>query len=137
MYVLGNPPYLGRSLRDKEQQQDMDIVFNGLKNYKDLDYICCWFMQASRYIHNFNAKFAFVTTNSISQGIQIGLLWPHIFRLRLSIEFCYTSFKWTNNAKGNAGVSVVIIGITNESKNLIKRIYSEKWMKEVVNIEVV
>jgi hypothetical protein len=134
IYILGNPPYLGRSFRNNQQQIDMDIIFDGLENYKDLDYISCWFISASKYIQNANAKFSFVTTNSISQGIQVGLLWPHIFRLSLNIGFCYTTFKWENNAKANAGVSVVIIGIANESSRLIKRIYSDTRFKIVQNI---
>ena len=134
IFVLGNPPYLGRSLRNNEQQLDMDIVFSGGGNYKDLDYISCWFISASKYIQKSNSKFAFVTTNSVSQGTQISLLWPHIYQLNLTIEFCHSTFKWGNNAKANAGVSVAIIGVANQTSGLTKRIYSGNRYKIVQNI---
>lgn len=115
VYVFGNPPYLGRSLREKFQQIDMDIVFEGkIKNYKDLDYISCWFYKASEYIENDLAKAAFVSTNSLVQGIQVGLLWPFIFDIGIKIYFAHDTFKWSNNASYNAGVSVCIIGITSQ-----------------------
>ena len=117
IYILGNPPYLGSSLQNKEQKDDLKFVCdNKLKNFKNLDYIACWFMKAADYIHNSNIQFAFVTTNSITQGEQVGLLWPYIFNKQEEIYFAYNSFKWTNNAKGQAGVSVVIIGVRNNQK---------------------
>jgi hypothetical protein len=134
IYIMGNPPYIGRSLRNYDQQIDMDFVFSGIDNYKDLDYICCWFILSSKYIHSANIKFSFVTTNSISQGIQVSLLWPHIFKLNHQINFCHTSFKWGNNAKANAGVSVVIIGISNEYYSKTKCIYNGSSFKIVDNI---
>jgi len=113
IYVLGNPPYLGSSMQSKEQKDDMASVFSGIKNYKNLDYIACWFLKAAEYIQNSNTQFAFVSTNSICQGEQVALLWPHIFSKELEIEFAHQSFKWSNNAKGSAGVTCVIIGIRN------------------------
>lgn len=113
VFVFGNPPYLGRSLREKDQQVDMDVVFNGeLRIYKDLDYISCWFYKATEYIRNTVSRAAFVPTNSISQGIQVGLLWPSIFNKGVKLFFTHNSFKWLNNAKNNAGVTVCIIGLT-------------------------
>ena len=72
--------------------------------FNNLDYIACWFYLATKYILNQNAKFAFVTTNSINQGEQVAILWPHLLKNNIEINFAYPSFKWTNNAKGNAGV---------------------------------
>lgn len=121
IYILGNPPYLGSFLQSKEQKEELAITCNGFKSYKDLDYIAIWFIKASSYVEDANSKFAFVTTNSVCQGEQVGLLWPHIFNKKLEIFFAYKSFKWTNNAKGNAGVYCTIIGvanISNESKKL-------------------
>src|SRR5690554_4076645 len=114
-YVIGNPPYLGYSRQDKDQKEDMSIVFSNVKSYKKLDYIACWFYKATEYIENTKAKYAFVTTNSITQGEQVALLWPLILNKGQEIDFAHQSFKWTNNAKRNAGVSVVIIGIRNIS----------------------
>lgn len=109
VYILGNPPYLGRSLRDKNQQDDMDIVFSNVNFYKDLDYIACWFYKGSDYISDNNSALAFVSTNSICQGTQVNLLWPHLLKLNIHLFFCHVAFKWNNNAKSNAGVSVVIV----------------------------
>jgi len=133
IYILGNPPYLGYGKQNKEQKEDLKIVFDKVKNYKKLDYISCWFIKASEYIKNFNSEFAFVTTNSITQGEQVGLLWPNIFNKNLEISFAHQSFKWTNNAKGNAGVSVVIIGLRS-IKSKPKYIFNSGLSKKAVNI---
>jgi hypothetical protein len=112
VYVIGNPPYLGFKGWVREQKKDMSIVFNGFKTVNRLDYISCWFKKGADYIKGLNAKLAFVSTNSICQGEQVSLIWPYILK-ELEINFAHTSFKWTNNAKGSAGVSVVIISLRN------------------------
>ncbi len=133
IYILGNPPYLGSSMQNKEQKEDMSIVFKGFKNYKNLDYIGAWFIKATNYIKGINSQYAFVSTNSICQGEQVSLLWPYIFSKDLEIGFAHTSFKWTNNAKGNAGVTVVVVGIRNVlSKEKI--IYFDNLKKSTTNI---
>lgn len=133
VYVIGNPPYLGYSRQDENQKEDMKIVFSRFNNYKKLDYIACWFYKATQYIENKNAKYAFVTTNSITQGEQVALLWPLILNKCQEIEFAHQSFKWTNNAKGNAGVAVVIIGIrNNDTKD--KFLYNKNLKQSVKNI---
>lgn len=123
VYVLGNPPYLGYALQSAEQKEDMEIVFKNVEDYKKLDFIACWFYLGSKYIVNSNSKFAFVTTNSICQGEQVLILWPNIFNKKLEIGFAYQSFKWRNNAKAVAGVTVAIIGIQNINNN-DKRLYN-------------
>jgi hypothetical protein len=133
VYVIGNPPYLGYSRQDENQKEDMKIVFSRVNNYKKLDYIACWFYKATNYIQNTNAKYAFVTTNSITQGEQVALLWPLILKKKQEIAFAHQSFKWVNNAKGNAGVAVVIIGIRN-IENSDKFLYNENIKTEVKNI---
>ena len=114
VYILGNPPYVGRSKRNEDQQQDMDYVFiNRNIKYKDLDYIASWFIKAKDFIKNEKkVKLAFVSTNSICQGTQVNLLWKYLLDESLNINFAYKSFKWGNNAKHNAGVTCVIIGIS-------------------------
>jgi hypothetical protein len=114
IYILGNPPYLGYSVQTEMQKQDMAKVFNNFSEYKSLDYISCWIVKGALYILNSNAQFAFVTTNSICQGEQVALLWPSILTNKLEIGFAHTSFKWSNNAKQIAGVTVVIIGVRNK-----------------------
>lgn len=133
VYVIGNPPYLGYSRQDESQKEDMKIVFSRINNYKKLDYIACWFYKATQYIENKNAKYAFVTTNSITQGEQVALLWPLILNKGQEIEFAHQSFKWTNNAKGNAGVAVVIIGIRNID-DTDKFLFNQNLKQSVKNI---
>jgi len=133
VYIIGNPPYLGYARQDVEQKKDTDITFYGVKDYKKLDYISCWFYIASSYIQNTAAKFAFVATNSITQGEQVALLWPLILRRNQEISFAHQSFKWSNNAKGNAGVSVVIIGIRNIDDSE-KFLYNKNIKQSVKNI---
>jgi len=123
IYILGNPPYLGSSMQSSKQKDDMTFVFHGIDEYKNLDYIACWFLKGANYIQKFNAQYAFVSTNSICQGEQVALLWPYIFKKPLDIGFAHTSFKWTNNAKAKAAVIVIIIGIRNlnsKSKYIFK-----------------
>lgn len=116
IYILGNPPYIGGKGQSKEQKADMNFVFSEYKNYKELDYIACWFLLASNFIsQKINSHFAFVTTSSINQGAQVGQLWPIIYSKNLEISFAHLPFVWSNNAKSNAGVSVSIIGISNKS----------------------
>ncbi len=115
IYILGNPPYLGSKVQDKSHKSDMLDLLSGFKKFKDLDYISCWFLKAAKFIQGFKAEYAFVTTNSICQGSQVVMLWPNIFDMGLEIGFAHKSFKWTNSAKGQAGVICSIIGIRNIS----------------------
>ncbi len=110
VFVFGNPPYLGSRNQDKEQKNDMKAVF--CEDFGSLDYIACWFYKGAKYIENSQAECAFVTTNSICQGLQVALLWKRILRNGVEISFAHTSFKWSNNAKHNAAVTVAIVGIT-------------------------
>ncbi|GAA3993060.1 class I SAM-dependent DNA methyltransferase [Mucilaginibacter dorajii] len=133
VYLLGNPPYLGSFLQSKEQKADLAFVCHGFKSYKDLDYIACWFIKAAQFVEGSSAKFAFVTTNSVCQGEQVILLWPYIFARKLEIQFAYKSFKWTNNAKKNAGVYCTIIGIG--ARNLEKKkLFAETIYQQINNI---
>ncbi|TYC08170.1 class I SAM-dependent DNA methyltransferase [Bizionia gelidisalsuginis] len=133
IYILGNPPYLGSFLQSKEQKSDLALVCNGFKSYKDLDYIACWFIKSALFVQKDNVKYAYVTTNSICQGEQVSLLWPFILSQGLEIFFAYNSFKWTNNAKGNAGVYCTIIGIQNKT-TLKKKIFNQTSFEVVDNI---
>lgn len=134
VYVLGNPPYQGARRQSKYQKNDMKDVFEGTNKFKDLDYIACWFYLGAKYISGNNAQLAFVSTNSIVQGLQVSLLWPKIFNKKLGINFCHHSFKWDNNAKTNAGVTVVIIGLKNLNKIKECTIYFNNHGKKVSKI---
>ncbi|TAG19306.1 MAG: class I SAM-dependent DNA methyltransferase [Cytophagia bacterium] len=133
VYIIGNPPYLGARVQDEEQKRDMDLVFQTFPKYKDLDYISVWFFKAKKYIEGLNAKAAFVSTNSVCQGQQVALLWPNILKNGTEIAFAYLSFKWTNNAKGNAGVTVIVLGLRNKSTEP-KFLFNENIKKEAKNI---
>ncbi len=111
IYIIGNPPYLGSNMHSDEQREEMQKIFR-TDSLDRLDYIGTWFMLGARYIKNANAKLAFVTTNSITQGVQASFLWSRLYQENVYIQFAVKSFKWTNNAKSNAGVTVVIIGLT-------------------------
>ena len=133
IYILGNPPYLGYSMQKEVQKKDMEIALSKVPNYKKLDYISCWIIKASDYIKESIHKFSFVTTNSVAQGEQVSLLFPYILNANQELYFVHQSFKWTNNARGNAGVTVVIIGIRT-STNKEKFIFAGNIRKNVKNI---
>lgn len=133
VYILGNPPYEGARKQSASQKTDMSITFNGMKGYNNMDYIAPWFYKGAKYIEGFNSKCALVTTNSICQGEQVSLIWKYILSEQIEIDFAYQSFKWSNSAKGQAGVSVIIVGLRNTS-NKPKQLYTEKLKKEAKNI---
>lgn len=133
IYILGNPPYSGFSMQSKKQKDDMKRTFYPRTDYKRLDYIGCWFILAANYIKNQNAEYGFVSTNSITQGEQVALLWPYIFEAGLEIGFAYQSFKWTNNARGNAGVTCVVVGVRNPSSKT-KWLFKDGIKHSVMNI---
>ena len=133
VFIIGNPPYLGARQQSKDQKDDMYQVFGEDKGIGDLDYIAIWFMKAAEYINGRLAKFAFVSTNSVTQGVQVSALWPKIFGEHLEIFFAHSAFKWGNNAKKNAGVTCVIIGIRNAS-NEQKFIFNSGLKIAVENI---
>ncbi|MDY0227850.1 MAG: hypothetical protein RBR38_13600 [Desulfomicrobium apsheronum] len=123
-YLCGNPPYLGNKLQSEEQKSDLAVVFDGrLEGWKSLDYVAAWLMKAADYGLKTNAASAFVVTNSVCQGQQVPILWPTIFATGHSIEFAHTSFKWSNLASHNAGVIVIIVGISNTAGRK-KRLYT-------------
>lgn len=129
VYVMGNPPYYGSKKQTPEQKEDMVTALAELKDKKGLDYIAGWFWKGAKYILGTKAKYAFVTTNSISQGEQVGMLWKPILSKGLTIAFARTSFKWSNNAKNNATVSCVIIGVSNEYTGK-RRFFNETTQEE-------
>jgi hypothetical protein len=113
--ICGNPPYLGSQLQNEDQKADLKSIFGSVeKRWPSLDYIAGWFMKAASFKGVDTVRFAFVSTNSISQGEQVPVLWPHLLKAGLSISFAHTSFKWNNLARSNAGVTVSIIGLVPE-----------------------
>ncbi len=139
VFICGNPPFNGYNSRNEQQKEDMEAVFSGFKKYKDLDFVASWFWKAAQIICDSTAttEAAFVTTNSITQGEQVALLWPEIFNKGISISFAYQTFNWKNSARENAGVHVAIIGLSSE-QNRLKLLFQpqiDKWIsRRVPNI---
>ena len=112
-YLFGNPPFRGHQYRTASQKRDMSRVWGNEGQVNRLDYVTCWFNKAAQYTStNKNVDTAFVSTNSITQGEQSGILWPFLFAAGLSIHFAHRTFQWNNEARGKAAVHCVIIGMT-------------------------
>lgn len=112
-FILGNPPFVGAMVMGDSQRADMAQVFSDLKGYGILDYVCAWYWKAAHYIGSGSIRGAFVSTNSITQGEQVGVLWgPLVMRFGLHITFAHRTFRWSNEAKGVAAVHCVIVGFS-------------------------
>jgi hypothetical protein len=138
-YICGNPPYLGSTWQASEQKADLYGIFaNRTNNWKSLDYVAGWFMKAADYSMNTKTATAFVSTNSICQGQQVPILWPLVFATGNKVAFAATSFTWANLASHNAGVTVVIVGISCQLEKPARlfSIFSDSTfvVKEVPNI---
>ena len=138
-YIIGNPPFRGVKERTIDQSNEVKNIFSKLPGSGNLDYVACWFKKAAEFIKNTNIKCAFVSTNSISQGIQPGILWKILINLETKIDFCYRTFVWDNELKKKANVHVIIIGFSHKNVKTKKIIYDfdlEKnlFSKHVKNI---
>ncbi len=110
-YILGNPPFVGKSFQDSQQKKDMKSVFDSVKGAGVLDYVTAWYIKAAQIIQETNISCSFVSTNSISQGEQVSILWREMYETyNIKIYFAHRTFNWTNEAKSNAAVHCVIIG---------------------------
>jgi hypothetical protein len=132
VFIIGNPPYLGTKNQSNEQKLELQNCFTSTNTSKHVDYIAAWFAKASRYIND-KSSFAFVTTNSISQGAQVTIVWPEILSDDKEIIFAHRDFRWSNNAKSKAAVTCSIIGIS-VKKNRDKFLFSELMRKKVNSI---
>lgn len=129
-YILGNPPFLGARVMSKEQSAEIACLFNGVKNAGNLDYVTGWYKKAADYIKDTTIKCAFVSTNSICQGQQVPILWPLLFSQGIHIDFAHQTFKWSNEARGNAAVYCIIVGFSlNESTD--KKLFLYEDVKDV------
>ena len=113
-YIIGNPPFIGKKEMNPGQKADTETIFKGMKGTGVLDYVTCWYIKAAQLIQHTKTKVAFVSTNSITQGEQVGVLWNMLFNyFKIKIHFAHKTFQWTNEAKGKAAVHCVIIGFAN------------------------
>lgn len=142
-YILGNPPFVGMSLMDKEQQADRDVAMALVPDTERagrLDYVCCWYAKAIDYARNSRTKAAFVSTNSITQGEQARSMGPMLTDNGFHIDFAHRTFAWTSEASGKAAVHVVIVGFSNGAAPAKRRLFdyptltSEPVLREVANI---
>jgi type II restriction/modification system DNA methylase subunit YeeA len=110
-FILGNPPFVGKQLQNADQKADMNRVLGDVKGAGVLDYVTAWYIKSAEFIQNTLIRCALVSTNSISQGEQVGILWQELYnKYKIKIHFVHRTFSWRNEAKGNAAVHCVIIG---------------------------
>jgi hypothetical protein len=113
-FILGNPPFIGSKMMSEVQRQDLIATFKNATGAGVMDYVSAWYVKTAELIQNSNIKAAFVSTNSISQGEQVGVLWNVLFNIyKIKIHFAHRTFRWSNEAKGNAAVYCIIIGFAN------------------------
>jgi hypothetical protein len=130
IYVIGNPPYLGSRNQSPEHKRDLARITS---RFRSLDYVAGWVLVGAEYIRGTAAQLALVTTNSITQGEQVALLWPIVLGNTLEIGYAYTSFAWSNRARGGAGVTCVVFALRSASK-LPKHIYTDEIRHEAERI---
>ena len=139
-YICGNPPYLGSRRQEKIHKEELEsIASKHEKKWRSLDYASAWVFLAREYQKAEPCTFAFVTTSSLCEGLHVSLLWKHILREGSKIVFAQRSFKWSNLAKGNAGVSVVVVGVSNADVRIDCRIFdgTEKTVAKSINAYLV
>ena len=134
-YICGNPPYLGSRRQNDSHKSELESIASRFeKKWRSLDYSASWIFLAKQYCQSVNCSFAFVTTSSLCEGLHVSLLWKHIIQHNESIIFAHRPFKWSNLANNNAGVSVVIVGVSNNSEKRVKRIFDSESVKICENI---
>jgi hypothetical protein len=130
-YIMGNPPFVGHQWRSKE---DLEAVCRDIPKCGKLDYVCGWYNKAADYMQGTNIHTAFVSTNSISQGESVGILWKPLFEKGVDIEFAYRTFVWTSEAKDKAAVHCVIVGFTCGTSSRTKLLFESERSKIVSHI---
>ena len=131
-YIMGNPPFVGARWMSKEQKMDMEVVFRGIKDYGNLDFVTAWYKKASDYISNSGIRVAFVSTNTITQGEQPAIFWKPLFDSGIHIDFAYRTFRWDSEASIKAHVHCVIIGFSFENSNKEKIIFDTDNQRHIV-----
>ncbi len=128
-HIIGNPPFIGSNIMSQFQRNQIVKEFENSQGSGVLDYVTGWYLKAAKYIQNTKIKAAFVSTNSIVQGEQTSILWGQMMnKYGVKIHFAHRTFKWSNEAKGNAAVYCVIVGFANYDSNN-KRIYEYEDIK--------
>jgi hypothetical protein len=133
VYLLGNPPYLGSSMQSDDQKEDFVQFFGTTRYPRNLDYISLWLMKGARYVGESDATLGFVATSSVSQGDHVALMWPTILEAGAAVSFAHGPFKWSNQARGNAGVTCIVIGLSAHPPAQ-RRLFSGQQVRLVTNI---
>ena len=134
-YICGNPPYAGKGKKSDENQADMARIFDGrTRQWGYVDFVGCWLVLAADYCRFAGASSALVATNSVCQGRQLTQLWPLVIDDLVQVQFAHTSFKWSNSAVDNAGVTCVVIGLGRRRNGGVKRIYDGETARLTDNI---
>jgi len=133
-YIMGNPPFRGARFMSAEQKSDIAIVFPGWKNVGNLDYVGCWYKKTFDMIKETTARAALVSTNSISQGDAVAILWKPLFEQGVHIDFAHRTFVWDSEASDKASVHCVVIGFSTAPSNKKKVIYTDGQAQTVSNI---
>jgi hypothetical protein len=117
-YIIGNPPFIGSKIMTQFQRNQIVNEFDNITGSGNLDYVTGWYIKAAKYIQNTKSKVAFVSTNSIVQGEQTSILWGQMLnKFGIKIHFAHRTFRWSNEAKGNAAVYCIIVGFANFDTN--------------------
>jgi len=111
-YIIGNPPFVGKSFQTEEQKDDMKAVFDGIKNFGNLDYVASWYKKCADLMYGTTCRAALVSTNSVCQGIAVPPLWKYLLDIGININFAWPTFKWKNESNDAAAVHCVIIGFS-------------------------
>ena len=133
-YIMGNPPFVGARLMNAVQKNDVLAIFDGIKNNGNLDYVSCWYKKAADMMTHTTIKTALVSTNSITQGEQVAILWKTLFEQGVHIDFAYKTFIWDSEASMKAHVHCVIVGFSKALNKSPKRLFDNGTEKIVKNI---
>lgn len=134
-YIMGNPPFVGARLMSKEQKEDLLSVFGTKwKNAGNLDYVSCWYKKATDLMKGTNIRTALVSTNSVSQGESVAILWKPLFEDGVHIDFAHRTFRWDSEATVKAHVHCVIIGFSLNTYNKNKVLFDGEKYQIVENI---
>ncbi len=133
-YIMGNPPFVGARLMGAEQKADVNVVFAGWKNVGNLDYVCCWYKKAADLMKGTHIRAALVSTNSVTQGECVALLWKPLFEMGVHIDFAHRTFRWDSEASSKAHVHCVIVGFSLAPNDTPRLIYTDGRPHIVSNI---
>ena len=133
-YIMGNPPFVGARLMDDKQKKDINAIFAGWKNAGNLDYVCCWYKKAADMMKDTAIRAALVSTNSVTQGESVSLLWKPLFESGVHIDFAHRTFRWDSEASSKAHVHCVIVGFSLAPNNAPRVIYTDGRPQIVSNI---